>query len=106
MLNQLRKSRLSVRDNKIICNAHSVKSLKSQYDKSWNGLKPVLEELRVKKNVNQLVGDVNDGLGLRGFLFVPKTRKFFDQKKFAEDNPVLYEKYMKEMTYYENKPIA
>jgi len=102
----IKKSRLSAKQSRLICNAYSVKISKSQFDKSWNLLKKDVDALRQELNAQEIYADTGDGLGQRGFIFIPKERSYFDIKKFSEENPKLYKKYLDKSEYIEYKPIA
>lgn len=105
MVQIVRKSKLSAKQNRLVCNAYSVKISKSQFDKSWNLLKKEIDSLREELGADQILADNGDGLGSRGFNFINKERSYFDINKFSEENPKLYKKYLTKKPYFEYKPI-
>ena len=106
MVQIVRKSKLTAKQNKLICSAYSIKVTKSQFDQSWNHLKKEVDSLRQQLNADQIIADNGDGLGERGFIFVSKERSYFDVNKFSKENPELYKKYLTKRPYFEYKPVS
>lgn len=105
MENVIRKSKLTAKQKRLVCNAYQVKENKSHYDKSWILIKKEIESLRSELDATEIWADNGDGLGVRGLKFIPKERSFFDIKKFSKENPELYKKYLDKLSYVEYKTV-